>query len=332
VVPLIFLNSASGIQGGQSALGSLKVLTLATTKEIREPFCSMALLSEDVVVTAAHCLEQPNTSNGILRFNIDELWVTYPGIDIKVDNLENRVKVSSIKIYPGYASFYDPSNNDFRSQENDIALILLKRPLVRDYKIEIASAQEVASLIQLKSEINIYGYGYQHSYKLNGLDKTDGKPYSISLLPRGMNGNKRLQVIETSSEALCPGDSGGPWYSNFDRVPKMVAVNMTGSGCETNPPGQYYADGTLIYPYLDFINSTNREFDILRAADKAAADKAAADKAAADKAAADKAAADKAAADKAAAAKKSSIKCVKGKLVKKVIAIKPLCPKGYKKK
>jgi len=84
---------------------------------------------------------------------------------------------------------------------------------------------------------------------------------------------------------------------------------------------------------------------------KAAADKAAADlkakqdadaKAIADKAAADKAAADlkakqdadaKAAADKlAAASKKTTITCVKGKLTKKVTAVKPLCPKGYKKK
>jgi hypothetical protein len=30
--------------------------------------------------------------------------------------------------------------------------------------------------------------------------------------------------------------------------------------------------------------------------------------------------------------KKTTITCVKGKLVKKVTAIKPSCPKGYKKK
>ena len=68
------------------------------------------------------------------------------------------------------------------------------------------------------------------------------------------------------------------------------------------------------------------------AADKAAADKAAADKAAADKAAADKAAADKAAADKAKPIKKVTITCTKGKLIKKITAVKPLCPAGYKKK
>ena len=46
-----------------------------------------------------------------------------------------------------------------------------------------------------------------------------------------------------------------------------------------------------------------------------------------------KAAADKAAAAKAAAAKKMiTISCIKGKTVKKVTALKPVCPKGYTKK
>jgi M6 family metalloprotease-like protein len=51
------------------------------------------------------------------------------------------------------------------------------------------------------------------------------------------------------------------------------------------------------------------------------------------KAAADKAAADaKAAADKAATIKKKTITCIKGKTTKKVTAVKPKCPAGYKKK
>ena len=74
---------------------------------------------------------------------------------------------------------------------------------------------------------------------------------------------------------------------------------------------------------------------------KAAADKVAAElkakkdaeaKATAAKAAAAKAAAAKAAAAKAAALKKTTITCVKGKLTKKVTAVKPVCPAGYKKK
>jgi hypothetical protein len=89
--------------------------------------------------------------------------------------------------------------------------------------------------------------------------------------------------------------------------------------------------------------------DLKAAADKAAAElKAVAEKAAADlKAAADKAAAEKvltdakasaakilaaAKAKAAAALKRTTITCVKGKLTKKVTAVKPVCPKGYTKK
>ena len=50
------------------------------------------------------------------------------------------------------------------------------------------------------------------------------------------------------------------------------------------------------------------------------------------KAATDQLAAEKLAASKAASLKKTTITCVKGKLTKKVTAIKPKCPTGYKKK
>jgi len=50
------------------------------------------------------------------------------------------------------------------------------------------------------------------------------------------------------------------------------------------------------------------------------------------KALADKLVAEKLAAAKAALLKKTTIICTKGKLIKKVTAVKPVCPKGYKKK
>ena len=68
---------------------------------------------------------------------------------------------------------------------------------------------------------------------------------------------------------------------------------------------------------------------------KATADKIAAIKAAAEAAADARAAeikAEEEAAAKAAASKKITITCVKGKLTKKVTAIRPVCPSGYKKK
>jgi hypothetical protein len=78
-----------------------------------------------------------------------------------------------------------------------------------------------------------------------------------------------------------------------------------------------------------------QEADAKAAADKVVAEaKAEAAKILAEANAQAKAAAAAAAAEAkaAAAAKKTTITCVKGKLTKKVIAVKPVCPKGYKKK
>lgn len=69
----------------------------------------------------------------------------------------------------------------------------------------------------------------------------------------------------------------------------------------------------------------------LKAKEEAEA-RAAFEKAAIENSIRDKAAADKAAKDKAAATKKVTITCTKGKLTKKVTAVKPKCPTGYKKK
>jgi hypothetical protein len=92
---------------------------------------------------------------------------------------------------------------------------------------------------------------------------------------------------------------------------------------------------------IDRLGAVKAAEVVAAAATKAAADKAATDlkanqeaeaKAAADKVAADLKAKQEAEARAAAVKKKTTITCVKGKLTKKVTAVKPFCPAGFKKK
>ena len=92
----------------------------------------------------------------------------------------------------------------------------------------------------------------------------------------------------------------------------------------TYGPNQAVEFSDALGPIADAIDIKN--------AMAAAAARDAKDKAAADKVAADFLARQKAAADKVAALKKTTITCVKGKLTKKVTAVKPKCPPGYKVK
>lgn len=92
-------------------------------------------------------------------------------------------------------------------------------PELANYKIEIANEGEVNLIKQNNLVIKHYGYGLQSK----GFQ--DGRPYTIDLhtypLGAGRYGNtaaensKTISTNETGIKALCPGDSGGPFYADF---------------------------------------------------------------------------------------------------------------------
>jgi hypothetical protein len=163
-----------------------------------------------------------------------------------------------------------------------------------------------------------------------------------------------VQHRELMQSHICDGDSGSVFFVEEDNV--RYVLGTTGLGLVNNncpPPEKWYG-----FPSMSWIDPNSKLRELLKTAEaivaedrkreaaaaeaKAAADlKAKQEAEAAAKAALElkakqeaeaKAIADKLAAAKAAALKKTTITCLKGKSVKKVTAVKPVCPKGYKKK
>ena len=126
---------------------------------------------------------------------------------------------------------------------------------------------------------------------------------------------------------MCGGDSGGSLTTSFNGNIMYLANIGTASGiyaCGQSPSfdgkgGINYSQP--IYRYLDLIKEAEIFVAMQIALEKAEA-----------KAAAELKAKQEEEAAKAAAAKKITITCIKGKTVKKVTAVNPKCPKGYKKK
>ena len=136
------------------------------------------------------------------------------------------------------------------------------------------------------------------------------------LVSTGANAKNIIWQTNTLQTA-CPGDSGGPVYANFNSEEKIFAVQFApyggGGGCDTKPwpDGHIFkSSNTLIYPYIDLLRAEPLAASIVQAYDATVSKEQSATT----------------------TTKKTIITCIKGKVVKKVTAVKPACPSGYKKK
>lgn len=223
----------------------------------------MSLIEERIVVTAAHCMAAPNTTD-TLRFPNDQLWVTLPGISTKSGKLSERVKVLKVLLPPKYENYWEPNRNDYRTTIDDIAFLFLERPLIPGYKINIASREKVIELKRSKAWIRHFGYGLQRAgiqdqnpYYVDLRIKSHGDDYEskrISVPELRAMEEKTLMTDETDGKSLCPGDSGGPWYFDPEGENLLVAVTVGASGCnpESGTGGTF---GTLIWPYVDWMRT-----------------------------------------------------------------------------
>ena len=108
------------------------------------------------------------------------------------------------------------------------------------------------------------------SYGKQSESLTDGKPYSVKLKVRArtyqyeltskVEEAKSIITDETGEKALCAGDSGGPWYTEIAGQTKLVAVTVGASGCNGIGSGRGGTFGTLIWPFLEYLNTKWKEF------------------------------------------------------------------------
>ena len=313
--------SANAIYGGLPSVGDTRVVKIWEDDGFHNG-CSAALLTPQIVISAAHCTDH-NTPHEGMSYETSafiparQWWASPPGVDGSVVDLSTRVKIVKGYITPGYTNIW-PCTSSGCTQQDDIVFYILEKPLVASYSIRIATEADVAKIKEQQMVVTHIGYGYQGD--VNSPNNIDGKPYKIpgtavneiiSIGNPEKRSNKVMKTIQKQTQSLCPGDSGSPVYININGVEKNLAVQFAGRGlCTGLGPGEVpEAINTLVYPYIDLLRAEPLAASLIAEYDKDVA------------------------ADKAATVRKTtSITCVKGKLTKKVNAVKPVCPKGYKKK
>ena len=251
----------------------------------------------------------------------------------------------------------------------DFGIIILDKPLsTKTYRI--ATLEELRELVKLNSTVTEIGYGLTSYEEAMGRAKRDGIPRKIQTTVRSdliLGNNKELytvwpelMLIQTKykkGEYTCGGDSGIPAW--FEKNGEWVYIGAAGAGmgpeCSSAPDDPLWTDQFWSVNGGDQFDTAQAYPEVIEAAGKFLAEqvileeKIATELKAKEEAEAEAAAELKAKQEaeakiaaelkakqeneaKAALLKKTTITCVKGKLVKKVTAVKPLCPAGYKKK
>ncbi|MGI9198145.1 MAG: trypsin-like serine protease [Candidatus Nanopelagicaceae bacterium] len=204
--------------------------------------CSGSLVTSTLVVTAAHCVTDTagNKSTNYVFAG--------PGVALDAPiNPATQPKVLKVYTAPGFVL---TEEND----RDDIAFIQLDKPLATKGFIRIATAAEVATIM---NNAELKGYGYGDIYETN-------EPYSrfARWYPVNWNSTVASNTVQISSTtaSACSGDSGGPITMTLPSGEEVLVAVMSGASqvvnnCGTATNGSFIMRVTTVNPYVNLIQS-----------------------------------------------------------------------------
>ncbi len=219
--------SSNGIIGGTDAQGdedfSKTIVSLVNV--IEGSLCTASILSDSILVTAAHCVDAPA---GGLR-------VVF-GTDIESDSRIVQ-KVEGYEVSPLWA---------FRSEEmlnaGDIAVVRFSGGLPAGYK----PAKVLSATAQIKNGdvVMLAGYGINDGVAKEGSGKLR---YVETTIENAAFSDTEILVEQRKGKGACHGDSGGPAYAKVNG--EWVLWGVTNRG--VNDPNDH-CSGSAAYANIPF--------------------------------------------------------------------------------
>ncbi|HMV66396.1 MAG TPA: serine protease [Myxococcota bacterium] len=244
------LQIAEAIYYGRAATGAqhgavVSLHYLSGPYVYQDPFCSGTLITRDVVMTAAHCLDVARrAATNFSEMRPSELAI-YVGSDPYADILSHLYTVRRLDIQPSYKR---------KLNRNDIALIELSQPITENVSPVPNLPTNLGWTNQdIGDSFNIAGFGYTQRGTFGTKLQTDVPLLGFGCASRycPVAGYPASQVTYSQSNGgPCSGDSGGPLFVNRGGSWYVGGVTSYGDyGC------QYYGVSTRVDAFQSWIDA-----------------------------------------------------------------------------
>ncbi|KAF5287281.1 hypothetical protein FQR65_LT02154 [Abscondita terminalis] len=223
------------IVGGKAVPSNRRYPYQVSIQSSKKHFCGGSIISEKVILTAAHCMDR--TSANILT------------ISAGVNDLKS---VNAVQ-FPIKAIFMHQNYNS-STMVNDIALLLTFSPIKfndKVNKIEIYNAHLEEGKVCKVTGWGSLGYKDKSPTALQELTTTSLTiKRCLDMQPPGsvnhIYDDKHICVFKQNGMGLCAGDSGGPL--TYDG--QLVGIVSWGRNCASGYPDVF----TRVFGYLEWIN------------------------------------------------------------------------------
>lgn len=231
---------SSGIIGGTLATSQFQkengVVQLKMISKQGQATCTGTLIARNVVMTAAHCVTDPDITNVAVVFALTDKGLTE----------EKIIFATDAAVHSDYIELKNPETVKDSDIWNDIALVKLSKDAPVDFKLAQLPTKDTQVALLKGHQLTLSGYGITNAVVRREIKLANGKTRVLDMPSKGSGTLRKVEQIvvtnvtddqkeitldQTKLRGACHGDSGGPAFIKL-RNGSLLQVGVTSRGTE----------------------------------------------------------------------------------------------------